>query len=352
MKKLIQKILTLSLGLAVASFPQWGLADDVEKKPGADAKTETINTAKADKPDVKGDEKKESKEPVVKRDDDGNILFHMEDELQKKAGIVASEVVATNLANEVKSFGRVLDPSALSSLVNELAMAQAAGMASGNELTRLKKLSSSGNVSERALQTAEATSIHDSLMVQSAKDKLMLSYGKEIADKNDLTDLSRSLGSTESVLIRAELPAGQSLNEVPSSARVMSISGKSSTAEALGLSPNVDPLSQSRAYVLLVKSNNIHLLPGESVTAYLQTSGDAVAGFVIPSAAVIRADGKAWLYAVKDEDHLLRREINLNCPLESGWFIREGVKTGEKIVTTGAQSAYSEEVKSSVGSGD
>ncbi len=337
--KSIHILLASSLLFGVSA---WADADD--KKP--DTQTKPATEAK------EGDKKEAEKEPVVKHDEAGSIVVHLEDETQKRGGIASSEVVATNLAAEVKSYGRVVDPTALSGLVSDLALAQAAGMASSNELARLKKLASSGNASDRAVQAAEAASLHDTLMTQAAKDRMVLSFGREIAGRTDLAELSRSLGSTEAALIRAELPAGEALESAVKTARIITLLGKATAAEGLGLSLSVDAQSQGRAYLLLVRTNDLKLLPGESVTAYLQSGGDVVQGFFIPSAAVVRTDGKPWIYVVKDEDHFFRREIKTDVPMEEGWFVKDTVKAGEKLVTLGAQAAYSEEVKASAGSGD
>ena len=87
------------------------------------------------------------------------------------------------MSPELKGYGKVLDPAPLAALVTELASAQAAYTASSNELARLKTLEGQGNASARALQTAEAAAQRDHLAVQSARERLTLSWGKAVADQ-------------------------------------------------------------------------------------------------------------------------------------------------------------------------
>ena len=115
---------------------------------------------------------------------------------------------------------------------------------------------------------------------------------------------------------------------------------------------NVDSQTQGKAFLFLIKTNSAKLLPGEMLTGFLETAGEPTPGFIIPSSAVVRADGKAWIYIFKDEDHFFKREITTEAPVEGGWFVKDMVKTGEKMISTGAQSTYSEEVKGSLGSAD
>ncbi len=42
---------------------------------------------------------------------------------------------------------------------------------------------------------------------------------------------------------------------------------------------------------------------------------------------------------------IARKEIELERPLDGGWFVHEGLKPGDKVVTAGAQQLFSEEVK-------
>jgi hypothetical protein len=113
----------------------------------------------------------------------------------------------------------------------------------------------------------------------------------------------------------------------------------------VGAVPAVDPRTQSRGFLFLVSSNAAKFAPGSAVTGYLQTSGEPQAGFVIPRSSIIRHEGATWIYLETNGTNFFRRGVALDRPLENGWFVTGGVRAGDKVVVTGAQAVFSEELK-------
>jgi len=64
----------------------------------------------------------------------------------------------------------------------------------------------------------------------------------------------------------------------------------------------------------------------------------------VPRSAVIRVGGSAWVYVKTAEEKLTRRPVPLDTPTPEGWFVAQGLKPGDPIVTRGAQSVLSEEI--------
>lgn len=303
-------------------------------------------------PETPGAEKKapetaeEDAGPQVSRDAKGNVVINISDEAQGDMGLLVKKPEVVQLSPEVKGFGRVLDPAPLVALINELATARAAYIASSNELARAKTLSGQGNASERALQTAQAAALHDELATQSAQDKLALSWGKTIANQADLTTVVRSLTSLQVLLIRVNLPMGEPLTNQPAGARIMTLSGQSLDADVIGPAPSVDPSVQGRGYLLLLKSNPAQLAPGEAVTGYLKVPGEPLKGVVIPREAVVRAEGAGWVYVHSAGGEAFTRvQIPLDHPTEDGWLATQGVGSNDYVVVTGAQQLLSIEQK-------
>jgi hypothetical protein len=265
-------------------------------------------------------------------------------------GLQVAHPAAASFSPELKGYGRTLDPAPLAALITELASSQAAYAASSNELVRLKTLSNQGNASPRALQAAEASAQHDQLVVQSARDRLLLSWGKAIAEQNDLPAFVQSLTSQNTVLVRVDLPAGETLASLPPGARVATLSGNSAEAEFLEPAPNVDPQTQGQGFLFLLQARALRLLPGEAVTAWLKLAGDPLTGAVIPREAVVRTEGAGWVYVQKSggDENFTRTSIALDHPVETGWFVTQGVTTNDYVVVTGAQTLLSEELKSSL----
>ncbi|MDB6124400.1 MAG: hypothetical protein JWQ71_3393 [Pedosphaera sp.] len=293
------------------------------------------------------DHKPAAEEPHIKTDTNGNITIKVDEETQKRIALKAEPLAATNLPPEVKGFGRVLDPAPLAGLINELASAQAAFTVSSKELERLKILKEQGNTSERALQAVEAAAARDRLLIQSAKDRLELSWGKIIVGQNDLTAFVQSLTSLETALVRVDLPAGQALKSAPANARIISLSGSSVEAQLVSMATGVDPQTQGQGFIFAVKPNEARLRPGEAVTGYLKVSGEPLAGVVIPRDAVVRTEGQGWVYVQTGDEAFTRKEIVLDHPVEGGWFLTKGVAANDRVVVIGSQSLLSEELKPS-----
>jgi hypothetical protein len=126
--------------------------------------------------------------------------------------------------------------------------------------------------------------------------------------------------------------------------------------ETQSISPaaDVDPKTQAQGYLLRVDHPRFPLRPGMALTAWLELAEDARSGFAIPRSAVLRHDGRTWVYVQEDEEKFLRKPVTLDSPLEEdkGWFVAAeggGVKAEDQLVTAGAQTLLSEELKAQGG---
>jgi hypothetical protein len=244
----------------------------------------------------------------------------------------------------------VLDPAPLAALVTEEAAAQAAYTASSSELARLKTLEGQGNASARALQTAAAAAVRDITAVQSVRQRLILSWGKAVADQKDLPAFIQSLLSLDAALVRIDLRAGENLQVPPADARVAALSGQFSVAQFLGPAPNVDPQMQGPGFIFLINPNSLRLAAGASVAGYIRVPGKPLAGVVIPRDAVVRAEGAGWVYVLNAAgDTFTRTEVALDRSTEAGWFVTKGVAAADRVVVAGAQQLLSFEIKSAGG---
>jgi hypothetical protein len=300
-------------------------------------------------PDAKPAE--EEAGPKVSRNTNGNVVITMTDEVQGNLGIQVTNPAPCDLSPEVKGYGRVQDPSPLAALMTELATAEAAAVASSNELSRLKTLAPQGNASARAVQTAEAAALRDQLTVQSAKDRLTLSWGKPLTEHKDLPAFIQSLTALDAVLVRIDLPVGSALSAPPATARIATLSGQTLEAEFLGRAPAMDPQMQGQGYLFLVSPNKAGLTPGQAVTGYLKVPGQPLPGVVVPRAAVVRAEGAGWVYVLDKNgaEAFTRTEIPLDHPTDTGWFITRGLSASSYIVVNGAQQLLSLELKGQSG---
>jgi len=292
-----------------------------------------------------GTEKKD--EPEVKRGPNGEIVVTLDTKTQEVMGLRMAALAPAQLNPEVKGYGRVLDASPLASLVAELTSARAASEASQAELLRLKTLAAQSNASERALQAAEAAATRDRAQVEAIRVRLVANWGTAIAAREDLSAFAQSLGSLESALVQIALPAGDGVKNMPTSARLITMTPESQPllAKVLSPAPMVDPQAQGQGFLLLVSPNPAQLAPGAAVTGLLGLPGEPQSGVAVPREAIIRYNGNAWVYLQTAPDFFTRVEVTLDRPLENGWFVREGLKPNDKVVIVGAQQLLSEELK-------
>ena len=327
-------ILFILIGAALGGGGVWMAKRGDAAKPGDE------------KPAAEKPAAEESDKASVSRDEEGNAVVTMSDELQGDAGIVVANPEAAQLAPELKGYGRVLDPTPLGALMTELASARAAYAASSNELARLNILAAQGNASARAVQTAEAAALRDQLAVQSANERLALSWGRAVAEQKDLPGFIQSLTSHGNVLVRIDLSAGEILPASPTGARLVTLSGSSVEAEFLGAASAVDPQTQGRGFVFLAKTGAAQLMPGEAVIGFLKLPGESLTGVIIPREAIVRTEGKGWVYVLgKTGDAFTRKEILMDHVTGTGWFVTNGITAGDHVVVTGAQTMLSVELK-------
>ncbi len=292
-------------------------------------------------------EAKSESESRVKRGPHGETILALDAATQKTIGLQTAALEPARLPPELKAYGRVLDISPLAALTADLTAAQATSDASQAELKRLKTLAAQNNASERALQGAEATAVRDQTQVESVRLRLLANWGSVIAQRQDLPALVRSLGSLASALVQLNVSAGQAVTAVPTGARLFTLADPTTPtrAEFLGPAPVVDPQMQARGFLLLVPTNSLRLAPGFAVTGFLLLPGEAQDGVALPRQAVVRFNGATWVYLQTGDDTFARVEVKLDRPLENSWFVFEGLKPQDKVVTVGAQQLLSEELK-------
>ena len=263
---------------------------------------------------------------------------------QERIGLKVETPAATQWQPEAKSYGRVIDPATLTAAVSDLESARAAAEVSGKEFERQKTLAAQNNASARTLETAKASSTHDGLAFESALAKFKLDWGSALAEgANRQTTLSKIINGT-AALVRVDLPAGETLPSPPASARIVALTDETKfvTAAFVGATDGVNPQTQSQSFFFLVKGQP--LTPGAAVTGYLRISGDAVGGVVVPASAILRHEGKGWVYVQTETNQFVRVEVPLDRLVDRGWFVKDNLSATNRIVVSGAQTVLSAEL--------
>ncbi|HEX5399225.1 MAG TPA: hypothetical protein VFY06_09270 [Verrucomicrobiae bacterium] len=277
----------------------------------------------------------------------GETVITLDTRTQQLIGLQTAMLPAATLPPEVKAYGRVLDSAALVSLHNDVVTAEAALQASKPEYERLKKLSAQDNASVHALETAEAQMKHDRGALVTAEAQIAAASTTAVLKAS--ADFFQSLAEQKSVLVRLDVPVGESVAAAPMSAQLqLPGAGQSVAADFVGHAATTDPQEQGVGYILLVTNTPSALTPGLAVTGFLQLPGETLHGVVVPDDAVVRSDERAWFYVQTGDTNFSRREITLNQPAPGGWFMTNNVAPGDRVVTVGAQTLLSEERKSQI----
>jgi hypothetical protein len=150
-----------------------------------------------------------------------------------------------------------------------------------------------------------------------------------------------------------DVPLGQTIPEGVTEARIVMLNQDASPMQAarMGVAPSANLKTKDNVYLfrLVLPAPRAGIRPGTPVTAYLALRGEPLKGYVVPRTAVVRYQGKAWVYVMGEAKDKIqdfeRREVALEHPTAdgSGWFVMEGFKGDEKLVTTGAAELISVE---------
>ena len=265
---------------------------------------------------------------------------------------------------EMRAYGRVVDPAPLLDLLMDLGRAEMTFDSSHRELERAKQLKKDSNISERAFQDAESNYKQNSAAVYAVVLKIQSVWGRKIAEmtgpvvvppgtERQWNEFLKGYPDL-SALIRIELPAGERLDDSVASARIVSLAEKVAPVSATLFDklPTIDPLTQQQGFLFTAdQSPTNRLTPGEAVTAYIKTAGEPIGGVVVPASAVLRHEGKGWVYVQSEANQFVRTEIPLDRPVDEGWFVSENLTVTNRIVVSGAQTILSAELGSGFSTG-
>ena len=276
----------------------------------------------------------------------GETIIALDTATQERLGLKMENPAAVQWQPEVKGYGTVIDPATLAATVADLESARTAAEASGKEYNRLKILAAQDNVSARALEAAEATATHDRTASGSALARFALDWGQSLADGDNREKVLSAVADGRAILVRIDLPPGETLSSPPASARILALTDemKPVAGTLCSATAGVNPQTQSQTFLFLVKDQP--LTRGSAVTGFLKISGEPADGVVVPAGAVLRYEGKGWIYVQTGTNGFTRSEIPLDRPADNGWFVSGNLTATNRIVVGGAQTMLSAELSS------
>lgn len=299
---------------------------------------------------------------VVAHADGAAVVFDAD--TQKRADIAVAPVQAVTRRGEIEALAMVLPPQDLIELRNAYIAAQtqvdkakAALYASQREYERVKALyGDEQNLSLKTLEAAQVAWQADEAVARGAGESLdavergaRQKWGSVLASAiAGNAPLFRRLAEQREVLLRLATPSGTGVTKAPVTVRVAANDGSFRTASLVSASPQADPRIQGATFFYTAPADS--LLPGTTLTAYLPTGAEQTGG-IVPAAAVVWWQGKAWIYLRSASDRFVRKELPNAMPIEQGWFAL-GMPKGTELVVRGAQTLLSEELRAQIEVGE
>jgi hypothetical protein len=341
MRKIAQFLIVLAV-LGALSWALWrGFTQHHESE--SDSPAESATAAEAEK-----------------QQEHGNAGVSLEKEKWEGLGIKLASPEKFELAPRRVAYGRVLDPTPLVTLDSDLSAIEAAMAASRAEFERTQKLLAAGeNTSRKIFETSEAQFRADEIKANNLRRQAALQWGSTIStvDSAKRRAFVEALVRGETALIRADLLPGDAVADAPRAARLQVLGLEQQPIETTNISPaaDADPRTQAQGFVILVEKPPFALRPGMALTAWLELPEKPRDGFLLPRSAILRHDGRTWVFVQAEEEKFIRKPIVLDSPLEKGWFIdaeNGGLEPEDMVVVSGPQILLSEEMKAAAGTAE
>jgi hypothetical protein len=298
--------------------------------------------------------------------ENGQTVLTLDKASQSRLGLEVATLTTTLTRAQATLPAVVLSPQDLATFRNSYIATQALLQKSRveadvarKEYTRLNTLfNQNQNISEKSLQSAEGTLHANEADVRAAEQQLNLQesvvrqeWGNVVTKwaVQNSPSLQRVFDQRE-VLVQMTMPADATF-EAPKTVSLEIPGAKRTEARLVSTFPRIDPRIQGRSF-LYVAPAHLGLTPGLNLIARLSV-GTQLKGLIVPSSAVVWSESKAWVFQQTAPDRFTRRPAPTDAPVETGFFVAQGLSPGDKVVIQGAQALLSEEMLlSGQGGGD
>ncbi|MGX4770182.1 efflux RND transporter periplasmic adaptor subunit [Bradyrhizobium guangdongense] len=327
---------------AVTGYVQRAKAETLPDKPNS-GNTEPSRTANSD-------------QPVVK----------LTPTQQAQVGLETTALQAAPHPEQFRAYGAVLDISRITELANSYANAQAQLQTAQAKLEvaksaydRTRNLVDSAALPKKEAEAAEGTWRVDKAALAAAESQLRTLaataqqewgpvIGRGIIERSPVVV---RLIERDQLLVQVTLPPGTTVTGTPGTALAQAPT-RNANIDLQYISPatRTDPRIQGLSYFFSVPGNS-GLLPGMNTTVYVP-SGNSYEGVFIEDTAIVRWQGRAWVYLRVSPDSFRRHPISTDQPVSDDDYVVRDIPSGSEIVMRGAQVLLSEEAKSELRGGD
>lgn len=262
----------------------------------------------------------------------------------QKLGLQTAILQPAEFGEEAVGYGTVIPHEAIAQSAAELVTAEATEEQSRAALQRTRRLSgTAGALSADVEESSARQAAVDAAALTLARQRLSATYGQKPPWSNGGNSaLLNSLAGGDTQLVRVTFPLGALPAAAPQTlrgARLGAASGPSWKMTTIWPAP-ADANVPGRSFFALLRDGDA----GEGERILVSASlGERQTGVVIPRAAVLINDSKYWCYVQQKPARFVRVEIGTDKPFDDGYFVTEGVKAGDTIVTEGAAQLLAQE---------
>jgi len=284
---------------------------------------------------------------LLARGTNGEVTLRLDAATQARLGLVATALTHTTFSPEIIGVARVLDPAPLASVFNDLRSAMISATAAQADFERKTKLFEAGqNAAASAVETAKANLQQQQLAIESARQKLLVTWGTNIATRENFGEFVAALLSRQAALARIDTPVGSVVSRLPDHAVLSAgFNGDVAVAHVLGPAPATDSTVPGPSFLALIATNATRFPSGANLVARLRT-GETQEGTLIPRDAVVHYLGATWVYVKTAAETFTRRAIGDAGEHPGGWIVNG--KWSEPVAIAGAQALLSEELKGGI----
>jgi hypothetical protein len=266
-------------------------------------------------------------------------------ETQQKLGLRSEPLKAKASAATLSGFVKVLDPGPLAQLDSDIDAADAAAQASQAEFERSQTLNKDGQaVAAKQVEAARAQARADATKLASMRRRLGLEWGDGVArlSGRQRAQLLADVAAGRAALVRIDTPSGEGLAGLKTVELDLGPLG-AVRATVLGTARAADPRLLSPGVIAMARGAGVRSLQVGLSSPVTLTASAPVKGVVAPRAALLRSDGKTWVYVRTGPESFLRKEVEDGRSDPAGLFAPAGLKAGEQVVTQGAAALFAAE---------
>jgi hypothetical protein len=259
-------------------------------------------------------------------------------------GIRVEPPLPLTSAPQIEAFGTVLDPASLVAELGRLESTRAAATAAGAEAARLERLyHEDAQASLKTWQAAEAQAVEAVGAANAAAASFRLQWGPLAGwSAARRQALLAALAAGRHALLRADVP-GRHVNGAVGAQALLDVDGVNVDAQVLGTLPRADAQSQSTGWLLEMGAAPAGLGPGARVAVRLQAP--AVAGLVVPAAALVYAEDGTYVYRQLPAGgsggfHYESVAVKALVRVGDAWLV-QGLAHGDQVVVQGVGVLWS-----------